>query len=49
MALKDLELLTGELENLAQLLRQETRTQARWIIMQRVHEIMSMIGKGLRE
>ena len=49
MALKDLEQLTGELEKLAQLLRQETRTQARWVIMARVQEIMDLIGKGISE
>jgi hypothetical protein len=49
MPLKDLELLTGELENLVLLLKQETRTQARWLIMQRVKEIMDLIGKGFRE
>jgi hypothetical protein len=47
MALKDLRRLTGELQELAQLLRQETRTQARWIIIQRVQEIMEMIGEGV--
>lgn len=47
MALKDLPRLTGELKELAQLLRQETRPQARWIIMQRVQEIMNMIGEDL--
>lgn len=49
MALKDLERLTGELEELAILLRRESRPQARWVIMQRVQEIMDMIGKGMRE
>lgn len=47
MALKELELLTGELENLAHMLKWETRPQARWVIMQRVQEIMDLIGKGL--
>lgn len=47
MALKDLERLTGELEELAVLMRQETRPQARWVILQRVHEIMETIEKGL--
>ncbi len=46
MALKDLEQLTGELQKLAQLLRQETRPQARWVILKRVHEIMSLIERG---
>ena len=49
MALKDLERLTGELRELAQLLRQETRTQARWIILQRVQTIMAVIEKGFKE
>jgi hypothetical protein len=49
MALKELKRLTGELEELAQLLKQETRAQARWIIMRRVSEIMHLIGEGLKE
>lgn len=49
MALKELERLTGELEELALLLRQEARPQARMVIMQRVQEIMDMIEKGMRE
>jgi hypothetical protein len=46
MALKDLERLTGELEKLAHLLKEETRSKARWVIIQRVQEIMSEIGAG---
>jgi len=49
VALKDLERLTGELEDLAILLKQETRSQARRVIMQRVHEIMILIEKGMKE
>jgi hypothetical protein len=49
MAVKDLERLTGELSELAALLRQETRPQARWVIMQRVQEIMAQIGEGVKE
>jgi hypothetical protein len=48
MALKELELLTGELETLALLLKQETRVQARWVILERVQEIMSLIKRGQR-
>lgn len=48
MALRELERLTGELEDLAQLLRQETRTQARWVILTRVQQIMDRIGKDLK-
>lgn len=44
MALKELELLTGELEKLAELFKAETRTQARLIILRRAHEIMALIG-----
>ncbi|MES2854960.1 MAG: hypothetical protein V4692_03805 [Bdellovibrionota bacterium] len=46
MALKDLELLTGELENLALLLRDETKPQARTVILHRVQEIIALIGRG---
>jgi hypothetical protein len=48
MALKELERLTGELEELKRLLRQETRPQARWIILGRVQEIMTRIGEGFK-
>jgi hypothetical protein len=48
MALKDLERLTGELENLALMLREEHRPQARWVILERVQEIMNQIGEGLK-
>lgn len=47
MALKELERLTIELQELAHCLREETRPQARVVIMQRVQEIMELIGKGL--
>lgn len=46
MALKDLERLTGELGDLAILLKQETHPQARRVIIQRAHEIMTLIEKG---
>lgn len=46
MALKDLERLTAELEELAQLLKAETRPSARVVIMERVQEIVVAIGKG---
>ena len=45
MALKELERLTGELEELTCLLRQESKTEARWVIFRRVQEIISMIGE----
>jgi hypothetical protein len=48
MALKELERLTGELSKLAGLLKDETRPQARWIIMQRVQEIMVTIEEGVK-
>jgi hypothetical protein len=44
VALKELEQLTGELEELAVLLRAETRPQARRVIMQRAQEIMRVIA-----
>lgn len=44
VALKDLELLTGELEKLAVLLRDETRPLARRVIMQRAQEIIKSIS-----
>ena len=47
MALKELELLAGELEELLSLLRQEGRPPARRIIMLRVQEVMHLIGKGM--
>jgi hypothetical protein len=46
MALKDLERLTSELKHLALLLKAETRPTARLVIMERVQEIVSTIGKG---
>ena len=46
MALKDLERLTSELEELTCLLEQESKTEARWVIFRRVQEIISMIGEG---
>lgn len=49
MAIEDLMRLSGELEELAHLLKSETRTQARWIIMQRIHEIILTIGEGIKE
>jgi hypothetical protein len=49
MALKELELLTGELEQLALMLRDENRSQARLEIMRRVHEIMTEIGEKENE
>lgn len=49
MALKDLERLTGELEELAALLKAETRPLARRVIMERVQEIVSTIGQEARE
>jgi hypothetical protein len=48
MALKDLELLTGELETLAELMRVETRPQARTLILLRVQEIVGLIKRGER-
>jgi hypothetical protein len=48
MALKELERLAGELEELKGLLKAETRTQARWLILQRVQEIMNRIGEGFK-
>jgi len=45
MALKELERLTGELADLAQLLRAETRPLARTMILARVDEIMKQIGR----
>ncbi len=44
MALKDLERLTGELEELAVLLKAETRPLARRVIMERVQEIIAVIA-----
>ena len=44
--LRDLEMLTGELEELQVLLRQEVRPPARCLILERVQEIMNLIGKG---
>ena len=49
MALKELELLTQELADLAVLYRQERRFRARAIIIERVKEIMLKIGKGFEE
>lgn len=46
MALKELERLAGELNELKGLLKAETRTQARWLILQRVQEIMTQIEEG---
>lgn len=48
MALKELERLTQELEQLAGILRSETKPAARLLILQRVNEIMGSIGKGLK-
>ena len=48
MALRDLEQLTRELEQLAQLLKQETKAAHRVVILQRVQEIMDSIGRGFR-
>jgi hypothetical protein len=49
MALKDLERLTRELEQLTQLLRAETRRAARALIFQRVQEIIGKIQEGTKE
>ena len=46
MALKDLELLSSELGELAVLLKAETRPLARRVIMERVNEIVRSIKKG---
>jgi len=48
VALKDLRRLTKELEELAQMLRTETRRQARWLIFRRVNEIIRLIGEGMK-
>lgn len=48
MALTDLERLTRELAELAELLRAETKSASRLMIMQRVQEIMDSIGEGIR-
>ncbi len=49
VALKELERLTGELEELAVLLKAETRPQARRVIMERVQEIVLVVReKGSR-
>lgn len=47
MALKELERLTRELENLAELLKGETKPVARLVILQKAQEIMGSIEKGL--
>ncbi|MCM2280576.1 MAG: hypothetical protein NDI61_01870 [Bdellovibrionaceae bacterium] len=47
MALRELERLTQELEELANLLRAETKPASRLVILERVQEIMGSIGKGL--
>ena len=44
---KELEQLTTELAELAALLKQETKPRSRMVILQRVQEIMSVIGQGL--
>lgn len=49
VALKDLRRLTMELEELAHMLRTETRRQARWLIIRRVNEIMRLIGEGMQK
>lgn len=46
MALKELERLTGELEELAVLLKAETRPLARRVIMERVKEIVWAIARS---
>ena len=46
MALRELERLTQELKDLTQLLRQESRSEARWVIFIRMKEIIALIGEG---
>jgi hypothetical protein len=48
VALKELERLTTELKDLALLLKEENRPQARWLILARVREIVLAID-GERE
>ncbi len=47
MALTELERLTSELASLAEMLKGETKSIARLVILQRVQEIMGSIEKGL--
>lgn len=47
MALTELERLTRELKELAELLKAETKATSRIVILQRVQEIMGSIEKGL--
>ena len=48
MALRDLEQLTRELEELKELLKAETKASSRIVILSRVQEIMDSIGRGFR-
>ncbi len=47
MALKELERLTQELDKLSQLLKSETRSRARLVIIRRFQEIIDRIGEGI--
>ena len=47
MSVRELERLTNELAELALMLKQETQPRSRMVILQRVQEIMAMIGQGL--
>lgn len=47
VAIHELEKLKGELQELSEKLKSETRIHARWIILQRAQEIMQMIREGL--
>lgn len=46
MAIQELQRLIGELKELSDLLKNETKTQARWLIMQRIQEISLLIRKA---
>jgi hypothetical protein len=43
--LEQMQRLTAELEELTGLLKAETRTRARWVIMGRINEIIQLIGE----
>ena len=43
--LEQMRRLTDELEELSSLLKAETRTRARWVIMRRINEIIQLIGE----
>ena len=49
MELTKLGELKGELEKLSELLKEETRRHARWLIIQRIQEVIRRIGEVGRE